>query len=125
MKLWKTILFREIGVPKANNLEYVELSSQIATHPSVSKVHEIDIELVQVWEDPSIGLLDKFLHFIDNLMHPWLIVCVVVLDVVNELTQAPEYVSLYIDQLLSTDLFNVLLINFIDVVLVQMRENLR
>lgn len=58
-------------------------------------------------------------------MHPWLIVCVVVLDVVNELTQAPEYVSLYIDQLLSTDLFNVLLINFIDVVLVQMRENLR
>ena len=58
MELRETFLFWEVGVPWANNLEYIEFSCQIAADPTIGKVHEIDIELVKMLENTRIDLLD-------------------------------------------------------------------
>ena len=48
MELREPIFLREIGVPQFDNLVDIELPDQVATHPPISKVHEVYIQLVQM-----------------------------------------------------------------------------
>jgi len=85
MELRETFFFWKIGVPESYYLEYVEFSSQIAADPSVSKIHEIDVKLIQMLQYPSISLLHKFLHFIDNFVYSRLHFSVIILYIVDKL----------------------------------------
>jgi hypothetical protein len=73
---------------------------------------------------PSIGLFHKFLHFIDNFVYPRLHLSVIILYIINQFAQAPEYVSLNFYQSLRVKLLDVLFTDLINVVLVKMRQKL-
>lgn len=68
VELREPVFLREVRVPQPHNLVDAELSYQVATDPSVGKVHEVYVELVQVVEALGIGLLYQLLHFTYYLM---------------------------------------------------------
>ncbi len=67
-------------------------------------------------------LLTEFLHLIEDLVHSWLEFGVVVLDVVNQLTQAPESVCFYLDKIFVIYFLEVFLLELIDVVYVRVTQ---
>lgn len=83
VELGKAFLLTQVGVPNANDLENVELSGQVAGDPAVGEVHEDDVHRLQVVQRVCVNLLDHCLHFVNHLVHSWLQVCIIVLDVVN------------------------------------------
>ena len=84
MELRESLFFWKISVPESYYLKYVEFSCQITADPSVCKVHEIDVKLIQMLEYPSISLLYEFLHFIDNFVNPRLHLRVIILNIVDK-----------------------------------------
>ena len=64
MDLREAIFLCEVGIPHSQVLVYVKLSGQIAVDPTVGKVHEVNLKLIEVRQDLGILLLDDGFHFL-------------------------------------------------------------
>lgn len=100
MELRKAFVFGEVGVPYTNSLINIKLTSQVAADPSVSKRDKIYFQRFQMLKAIRIVFLDQRFHLVNNLMNSGLQVCIVILDVVDELWKAPERVSFSIQHIL-------------------------
>ena len=64
MELWEAFLFREVSVPQPDYLVNRELSSQVATDPPVSEVHEVYLQVIQMLK----GLYDGVINYASVVM---------------------------------------------------------
>lgn len=96
VELGETFFFREVSVPKSYYLVDVELSHQVAVGPSVSKVHEFDVHVIQVFQKFRFLLLDKFLHFADSFVNSRLAFNKIISDILEHSSETPVDISLRI-----------------------------
>ena len=85
MELTETFFFRKVSVPQSDHLVDVKLSCQVASNPSVSKVHENDVLSLQILQGLWVTLADYSFHLVKHLVDTRLHVCVVILDVIYQL----------------------------------------
>jgi len=117
MELREAFVLREVCVPDAYCLVDVKFSGEVATDPTIGKGYEVYLKVLQVLQDVWVSLLNQCLHFVDDFVHAWLQICVVVLYVVYQLGQAPEGVGLSVEHVFSKlliDLYEFLGVNIAD-----------
>lgn len=83
MELREPFILGKVSVPQPYGLVNVELSCQVARHPSVSKVHKIDVQIFQVLKDFRVFLLNQSLHFVYDFVDTRLQLSIIILNVVN------------------------------------------
>lgn len=85
VELREAVLLGEICVVEAHYLVNVEFAGELASDPSICKVHERDVVLLQMCQHSRIHLLNHSLHLIQYFMNSRLMIGIVVLHIVYEL----------------------------------------
>lgn len=118
VELREAFILGEVSVPESDGLHDVELASEVATHPSVGEVHEVDIQLVKMLQRFTVLLFDQLLHFVEDFVHSRLQLDVVILNVIYKFAQTPECVCFNLNESLLLYLLNLLFIDLENVVLI-------
>ena len=95
MKLRERIgALREVRVPHTDSIPHAELAHQQAVHPPECKLHELDTLLREMLMQWRVDTRDEFGHAPYRTLYTRLSADVVVLDSVQQASQAPERVCL-------------------------------